>query len=102
VLTEDKLSWHRLVETKDGILEYRMGVGKRKNVTLRMFRTLVRTIVQTAKTHQLENIALNINPVNYPELETKGNGWFYRTLAENLQLAQYEFTKYKTIKKGGL
>ncbi len=101
VLTEDKLSWHRLVETKDGILEYRMGVGKRKNVTLRMFRTLVRTIVQTAKTHQLENIALNINPVNYPELETKGNGWFYRTLAENLQLAQYEFTKYKTIKKGG-
>lgn len=30
ILTEDKPSWHRLVEADDGHLEYRMGAGKRK------------------------------------------------------------------------
>jgi hypothetical protein len=32
ILTEDKTSWHRLVETKTGQLEYRMGVGKSKKI----------------------------------------------------------------------
>ncbi len=99
VLTEDKPSWHRLVETKDGQLEYRMGAGKRKDATVRSFRTLVRSIVMAAKSHQLENIAIHLGPMGCPKLEEKGNEWFFRTLAENLQLAQYEFTKYKTKKK---
>lgn len=98
ILTEDKLSWHRLVETVDGNLEYRMGAGKRKAATLRSFRTLVRTIVQTAKAHQLENIAIHLGPMGLPKLEEKGEAWFYRTFAENLSLAQYEFTHYKTKK----
>ena len=100
ILTEDKPSWHRLVETKDGLLEYRMGAGKRKESTVRSYRTLVRSIVQAAKSHQLENIAIHLEAVGNPKLEEKGSEWFYRTLAENLQLAQYEFTKYKTKKKG--
>ncbi|MFT7645121.1 MAG: leucyl aminopeptidase [Candidatus Paceibacteria bacterium] len=99
IITEDKLSWHRLVETTDGHLEYRIGAGKRKNMTVRTFRTLVRTIVQTAKIHQLENIAIDLELESCPKLEKKGTEWFYRTIAENLQLAQYEFTKYKTKQK---
>ncbi len=96
VLTEEKASWHRLVETAEGNLEYRMGIGKRKAVTLRSFRTLVRTIVQTAKSHQLENIAVQIDTVGMPKLATMGDEWLFRTMAENLELAQYEFKKYKT------
>lgn len=99
ILTEDKPSWHRLVETKDGQLEYRMGAGKRKSATVRTYRTLIRSIVMTAKSHQLENIAIHMGPMGCPKLEEKGNEWFFRTLAENLQLAQYEFCKYKTSKK---
>lgn len=99
VLTEDAPSWHRLVETTDGKLEYRMGAGKRKNATPRTYRTLIRTIVQTAKSHQLENIAIHLGAMGCPKLEAMGNEWFFRTLAENLQLAQYEFNKYKTKKK---
>jgi len=99
VLTEDKPSWHRLVEIPDGQLEYRMGIGKRKKVNVRTFRTLVRSIVQAAKSHKIEHIALHLEPVDFPHLEEKGNAWFFQTLAENLQLAQYEFTKYKTGKK---
>lgn len=101
VLTEDKPSWHRLVETKDGGLEYRMGAGKRKEMTHRAFRTTVRTLVQAAKAHQLEVIALNLELTDYPKLETKGEEWYYRTLAENLSLASYEYTKYKTKTKKG-
>lgn len=100
ILTEDKSDWHRLVETKDGQLEYRMGAGKRKSATVRSYRTLIRSIVMTAKSHQLENIAIHLGPMGCPKLEEKGSEWFFRTLAENLQLAQYEFTKYKTKKSG--
>jgi leucyl aminopeptidase len=104
ILTEDKPTWHRLVETTDGHLEYRMGAGKRKKATLRSFRTLVRTIVQTSKAHQLENIAIHLGAMGMPALEAMGTEWFFRTLGENLELAQYEFNKYKTGKQaeGGL
>jgi leucyl aminopeptidase len=78
-----------------------MGAGKRKDMTVRSYRTLVRSIVQAAKSHQLENIAVHIGSVGCSKLEEKGEEWFYRTLAENLQLAQYEFTTYKTKKKTG-
>jgi leucyl aminopeptidase len=99
ILTEDALSWHRLVETKDGGLEYRMGAGKRGETTARTFRTLVRSIVQTAKSHQLENIALHLGPMGCKQIERLGDEWYFRTLAENLSLASYEYRKYKTKPK---
>lgn len=98
-MTEDQPSRHRLVETGDGVVEYRLGSGKRKKVTVRNFRTLIRTIVQSAKAHQLEHIALTLTPSDYPALEAKGEEWYYRTLAENLSLAAYEFNKYKSEQK---
>lgn len=99
IITEDSPSWHRLVETSDGTLEYRMGAGKRKEATPRTFRTLVRNIVQTAKAHQLEHVALHLGAMGCPKLQAMSSEWFFRTMAENLQLAQYEFTKYKTNTK---
>ena len=96
ILTEDATNWHRLVETKDGGLEYRMGAGKRSETTARTFRTLVRSIVQAAKSHQLENIALHLGPMGCKQLEALGDEWYFRTLAENLSLASYEYRKYKT------
>ena len=99
ILTEDAPTWHRLVETTDGGLEYRMGAGKRSEMTARTFRTLVRSIVQAAKSHQLENIALDIGPTGCKQLEKLGDEWYFRTLAENLSLASYEYQKYKTKEK---
>jgi len=99
ILTEDAPNWHRLVETVDGHLEYRMGAGKRAEATARSFRTLVRSIVQTAKIHQLEHIALHLGPMGCPKLEQYGDDWYFRTLAENLSLASYEYRKYKTKEK---
>jgi len=96
ILTQDKPSWHCLVETTEGILEYRMGVGKWKNIDRRTFRTLIRSIVQTAKAHRLGQIAIELDVQAFPQLEEFGSQWLFRTLGENLELAQYEFTKYKT------
>lgn len=99
ILTEDAPSWHRLVETKDGALEYRMGAGKREEATARTYRTLVRSIIQAAKSHQLEAIALHVSPMGCPKIEPLGDEWYFRTLAENLSLASYEYRKYKTKEK---
>lgn len=99
VLTEDKPTMHRLVEKADGTLEYRMGAGKRVKATPRNYRTLVRSIVQAAKSHHLEHIAIHIGAMGCAKLEVMGDEWFFRTLGENLTLAQYEFRTYKTTKK---
>jgi leucyl aminopeptidase len=99
ILSEDLPSWHRLVETADGGLEYRMGAGKRSEANPRTFRTLVRAIVQAAKTQQIEAIALHLGPMGCEKLEAMGDAWYFRTLAENLSLASYEYTTYKTKPK---
>lgn len=98
VLSEKNKTWHRLVETVEGNLEYHLGVGKFKTINRRNFRTLIRSIIQTAKSHQLEHIVLELKPAIFTGLNKFGNDWFYQTLAENLELAQYEFTHYKTKK----
>jgi leucyl aminopeptidase len=99
VLTEEPSSHHRLVETADGTLLYRMGAGKWAEVTPRSFRTLVRSIVQAAKSHHISHLAVSFSETPFPLLHTYGDEWVARTIAENLVLASYEFTRYKTKKK---
>lgn len=103
VVTEDTPSVHRLVETKDGQLEYRMGAGKWNEMTPRKFRTFLRSIVQAAKSHQIEHFALDLpskltsSPRSDLGLaEKEYSEWVMRTIAENLVLAAYEFTTYKS------
>ncbi len=99
VLTEDKKDYHRLVETKDGTIEYRLGVGKAKNLTTRQFITLIRSIVQSAKSHKIDYLAVQFSQVTFPKLEIYGEDWITSTIAENLTLASYSFTDYKTNKE---
>ncbi len=96
VLTEDSSNWHRLVETKDGNLEYRLGAGKWKDIDARSFRTLVRTITQAAKNHQIEKLAVELSLSQFPKLAIYGEAWFASTVVENLLLSAYEYTRYKT------
>lgn len=96
LLTEDTHSWHRLVETKDGGLEYRLGVGKFAEIDVRQFRKLIRTIVQAAKGHQIACLAMSLNQAQFPKLAAESADWFYATIAENALAAAYEYTRYKT------
>lgn len=99
VITEDKPSFHRLVETKDGFLEYRLGAGKLNKIDRRGYRILVRSVVQAAKSHQIEYLGLSFIANDFKKLESYGAAWFMETLALNLSLACYEFTKYKSLDK---
>ena len=56
----------------------------------------MRSIIQAAKSHQIEHLALSLKTELYPKLYEKGEAWTIKTLAYNLSLAAYEFTKYKS------
>ncbi len=99
VLTSDAPSKHRFVELSDGSTEYRLGRGKAEEVTMRTFRTLVRSIVQTMKSHQVSEVAIKVEDLRFSTLSEQGGAWLLSTIAENLLLADYEFTTYKTKKK---
>lgn len=96
VVTEDKTSSHRFVEASDGTTTYNMGGGKWADITPRTFRTLVRSIVKAGQSHQLEHLVVSLQFTDFPKLESFGQSWFTSTLIENLLLASYEFTKYKS------
>jgi leucyl aminopeptidase len=96
ILTEAPTSTHRFVETAAGTTEYRMGAGKWSDVTPRTLRTLIRSIVMAAKSHQVEFVALELHNPMFPGLSHHTPAWFYSTLIENLHLAAYEFKTYKT------
>lgn len=98
-ITEQSTSHHRLVENADGTLTYKMGAGKWADMTPRKFRLFVRSIVQAAKSHQLEHMAVQLSHSLFPQLEEYGEEWTLRTISENLVLANYDFTKYKTKTK---
>lgn len=72
--------------------------GKYTKVSPRTFRTLVRGIVQSAKRHKLKKIALHVEQTMFPLLNTYSEEWFISTLAENLILAEYKHTQYKSKK----
>ncbi len=85
----------RLVKQGDALI-LEVVVGKLGKVTPRTFRTLVRSIVQSAKKYKLEKIAIQFEYEQFPKLATYGEAWAMSTLVENLLLADYEFTKYKS------
>jgi len=81
-------------EGKNETLE--INIGKSAKVTPRTLRTLVRTVVQTAKRHKIEKIALTLSYAAFPKCAQYGEAWFWSTVAENLILANYEYTTYKS------
>jgi leucyl aminopeptidase len=96
VLTENTASTHRFIETADGHTEYRQGAGEWSEITPRTFRTLLRTVVQSLKAHKVEHASLALNRDNFPKLHVYDEAWFASTIAENLALAAYDYTVYKS------
>ena len=88
ILTENPISSHRFVETQGQSLEYRMGAGKFNKINARNFRTLVRSIVQAVKLHEIEYLAIDYSAFIFPKLSNLGEEWLASTLVENLLLAK--------------
>jgi len=98
VLTDTASDTHRVIEQADGTTSLQIGFSKRAEMTDRTYRTLVRSLVQVAKKYRIENLAITLEKDTFPQLGEYDAHWFYKTTAENLLLANYEFTKYKTKK----
>ncbi len=99
VVTEDPISTHRFREDEKGITTYRMGIGKYADMDARAFRTMIRSVVQAAKSHEVEALAIALDFNQFPKLASYPPDWLVSTVTENLLLASYEFLKYKTKEK---
>jgi leucyl aminopeptidase len=82
--------------SKDGVQTLEIVSGKLEKVTPRTFRTLIRTVVQTAKKNKLEKITVALEYASFPKCAKYGEEWFWSTLAENALLADYEYNTYKS------
>jgi len=96
VVCKEKGAEHLVREGKTVSLE--VVAGKFSKVTPRTLRTLVRSTVQSAKKHKLEKIVLDFAYADFPKCNEYGEAWFWSTIAENLLLADYEYTSYKSKK----
>lgn len=85
----------RFVE-KNGVSELHIVGGKYAKITPRTFRTLIRHIVQTAKKYKIEKLAAKFEHTTFPKLNGYDEPWMFSTIAENLMLADYEYTAYKS------
>ncbi|MEZ4200166.1 MAG: M17 family peptidase N-terminal domain-containing protein [Candidatus Paceibacterota bacterium] len=99
VLSEKSKDYHRLVEKSNGVMEYHLGVGKYKDITPRQFTTLIRSIVQAANAHSIQYLAIQFSKTPFTQLKERGDDWVVSTIAENVYLADYKFTTYKTANK---
>lgn len=81
-------------EGKTDTLE--IGSGKLEKITPRTLRTLVRGVVQSAKKHKLSKVVLQLSYTQFPKCAEYGEAWFWSTIAENVLLADYEYTTYKS------
>lgn len=96
-VTEDKTS--KTVEHPGGITEMVCGVGKFKDVTPHDLRLLVRKIVRTALAQKYTHLALDLHTATFPKRDaTYTDEWVASAVAENLILASYEFSDYKSKK----
>lgn len=84
--------------TQGAVSTLEIEAGKLERVNPRKFRTLVRTIVQTAKKYKLPKIVIELEYASFPKCHTYDEQWFWSTVAENILLADYEYTVYKSKK----
>lgn len=83
---------------KDAVRELRIGVGSFEKMTRRRYQILCRKAIQTAKQQKLELLAIELTGPLFTVLKSKGLAGeaLYSFTAQNFELANFEFKKYKT------
>ncbi len=91
----DEKGVERLLE-RDGVTELHLVPGKLEKLNPRTFRTLVREVVMVAKKYKLSKVAVQFDLSNFTGLTAYSTEWAWQTIGENLTLADYTFTRYKS------
>lgn len=85
---------------KDGKMSISLATGKREEMTRRKLISLVRRVVASAKAAKVKKIAISFTDFVFPHLEISKEE-LAELIAVNLEMANFEFTKYKTKPKEG-
>lgn len=88
------------VVREGGGLTFRLGTGKKGELTLRKLPLLIRKSVSVAKNHKATKIIFSFPPAIPKHLKIS-NESLAETMAFNLHLANYKFVKYRTEPKEG-
>lgn len=86
---------------EDGYEYLDFPLGDVKKQTLRTFIILVRKIARTAKQHRLSKISIGEELFSFKELAHIERATLAERIAENLIMADFEFTNYKSKPKEG-
>jgi leucyl aminopeptidase len=91
----------KVIENDRGETAVRLGVGKPDEINRRKLISLVRKIVRTARDHKLSAISIALADFSFVGTKDIGDQELGRLIAENLEMANYEFVKYKNPPKDG-
>lgn len=101
-LTEKSKGSKRFVQEGD-IETLEIGVGKFSELNLRKFRVLCRSVVQAAKANKAKHIAIQLDrvPALFQNLQHCTTEELSQLMAENFEMANFDFTLFKTAPKEG-
>lgn len=85
---------------ENGQKEIQIGIGKKKEFTKRKLFLLPRQIISLAKANKLKKLALNFDEIQ-KLLPREKEEELAEIIAANLELANFEFVKYKTKPEEG-
>ncbi len=91
----------KLVEDAKGRTSMKLPFGAPEEFTRRKLILSLRKIVRLAREHRFSTLSLDVGTLRLPSLKDVSDYDLGRLLAENFEMANYEFTRYKTPPKGG-
>jgi leucyl aminopeptidase len=94
---------HKKFLKEGGVETLELGIGKTGDLTLRALRLLCRAVVNTAKIHKVKKIAVEFaHPRELlKSLDTSSPEYLSQLIAENFEMANFEFNHFKTKPKEG-
>lgn len=91
----------RVIEDAHGITVLKIGIGKVDEVTRRKLVTISRKVIRVANEHRFNTISVSFSDFQFEGTKDISDRELGRILAENFEMANYEFRKYKTPPKEG-
>lgn len=84
---------------KDSVKEIHIGIGSPDKINRRKFIILIRKIIITAKSQRIKKIAVNLKEIfSLVRIQPRDGA---KLFAENAEMANFEFIKYKTSPEKG-
>ena len=84
-----------------GVETLEIGVGKWGKINRRKFITLCRSVVSAASQNKCRRIAVQLNTSPFPQMKSAPLPELASLIAHSFEMANFEFTKYKTPPKDG-